>query len=216
LTNDPARAERELADRSLAPLREQYETEVRALLDAAYRVLRRNGERGATVAEILAEAGLSTRAFYRHFRSKDELLLALFQAESEAAGERLDAKLAVAPSPRAGLDVWIDDVLDLVYERRRAERTFVFSDLPLQLALDPVDIDRVSEAQWRPLVGVLAAGLADGDFPEADPELDACIISEVCWTVVGGRPGREANRPPRAEARTRIMRYVLAGLGAER
>ncbi len=213
--NESARAERELADRSLAPLREQYESEVRALLDAAYRVLRRNGERGATVAEILAEAGLSTRAFYRHFRSKDELLLALFQAESGAAATRLQARLTAAPSPRAALEVWIDDVLDLVYDRKRSERTFVFSDLPRHLALDPVAIDRISEMQWHPLVAVIAAGRSAGDFLDADPELDAHVVNEICWTVVG-RPGRDGNPPPRADARVRIMRYVLAGLGEER
>lgn len=210
---DAVPAERELADRSLAPLREQYETEVRTLLEAAYRVLRRNGEGGATVAEILAEAGLSTRAFYRHFRSKDELLLALFRAESEAAGARLAARLAAAPSPRAALDAWVDAILDLVYEHKRAERTLVFTDIPHHLALDPVEVDRVNAANWRPLADVLAAGRAAGDFPLADPEIDARVVNEVLWTVVG-RPRRDQPRPTRVEARARVMRYVLAGLGA--
>src|SRR5947199_263952 len=60
------------------------DTEERALVEAAHRAMRRNGFSGATVADILAEAGLSTRAFYRHFASKDELLLAMYRRDSSA------------------------------------------------------------------------------------------------------------------------------------
>jgi AcrR family transcriptional regulator len=41
------------------------------------------------VADILNEADLSTRSFYRHFASKDQLLCALFRREAEAAAARL-------------------------------------------------------------------------------------------------------------------------------
>ena len=41
------------------------------ILAAALDVLRRNRGEEATVADILQEAGLSTRAFYRHFQTKE-------------------------------------------------------------------------------------------------------------------------------------------------
>jgi AcrR family transcriptional regulator len=48
-----------------------------AILDAAARVFTERGYRGATVAAILQEAGLSKGAFYWHFDSKDELMRAV-------------------------------------------------------------------------------------------------------------------------------------------
>ena len=51
---------------------------------------------GLTVAEVLAEAGLSTRAFYRHFQSKDELVLAVFEQEAQRRYAGLEAQLATA------------------------------------------------------------------------------------------------------------------------
>ena len=53
------------------------------LMDAALHVMRRNGFQGASVQDILDYAGLSTRAFYRQFRSKDDLLLAMFRTASD-------------------------------------------------------------------------------------------------------------------------------------
>ena len=51
--------------------------EVEQLVEATYRVVSREGTVDPRVRDILLEAGLSTQVFYRHFRSKDDLLLVL-------------------------------------------------------------------------------------------------------------------------------------------
>ena len=68
--------------------------EVELLLTAAEAVLATSGYEGLRVDDVLAEAGLSTRAFYRHLRGKSELFLALFDREAARAGERLRRKVA--------------------------------------------------------------------------------------------------------------------------
>jgi len=93
------------------PRRFDPETEVRVLLQAAFEVMRRNGYEDASVAEILEEAGLSTRSFYRNFQSKDDLVLALFRANAEAASQRLESRVAAAAAPREGLEAWMDEIL---------------------------------------------------------------------------------------------------------
>ena len=60
-----------------------------ALLDAAERVVARNGYAGAGVDEIAAEAGYSVGALYSNFRNKQELLLDL-------VGERASRHVADA------------------------------------------------------------------------------------------------------------------------
>ena len=49
-----------------------------ALLEAASKILREEGVRSFNVAQVLDRAQLSTRAFYRHFDSKDDLVSAVF------------------------------------------------------------------------------------------------------------------------------------------
>ena len=76
--------------RTLAKREDQYASEVRRLLDAALEVIRRCGTSSRPrVADIVAEAGLSNDAFYRHFRSKDALVTAIL----EDGGERLRSYL---------------------------------------------------------------------------------------------------------------------------
>ncbi|MCW2688232.1 MAG: betI 13, partial [Mycobacterium sp.] len=48
------------------------------IIEAAYACLSAPHEGPVPVAAILEEAGVSTRAFYRHFGSKDEMFLAMF------------------------------------------------------------------------------------------------------------------------------------------
>ncbi len=51
----------------------------RRLLDAARRVVVRDGHEGATTRAILAEAGLSAGSLYNYFSSKEELFEAIFE-----------------------------------------------------------------------------------------------------------------------------------------
>jgi len=61
--------------------------EVQRLLDAGLVAMRRHGTvRSPSVAEIVAEAGLSNDAFYRVFASKDELVLAVLDAGAGECG----------------------------------------------------------------------------------------------------------------------------------
>ena len=99
------------AARAGRPRRFESDDELRILLDAALVVMERNGYIDAAVADILREADLSTRSFYRHFESKDQLLCALFRREADAAAARLRAKVDAAGTPWAALHAWIDEIL---------------------------------------------------------------------------------------------------------
>ena len=49
-----------------------------ALVNAAAEIVREEGIAAVSVARVLDRAALSTRAFYRHFDSKDALVSAVF------------------------------------------------------------------------------------------------------------------------------------------
>jgi AcrR family transcriptional regulator len=58
----------------------------RALLDAAAKLIAERGYRGTTVDDVVAGGGLSKGTFYWHFKSKEDLLLAVLE-------ERIDRPL---------------------------------------------------------------------------------------------------------------------------
>jgi AcrR family transcriptional regulator len=55
------------------------------VLRSAYELFRRHGYRQVTMNEIALKAALTKRTLYHHFRSKDDLLAAVLQAQRELA-----------------------------------------------------------------------------------------------------------------------------------
>ena len=68
--------------------RAQTEANNQAIQDAASRLFRARGIGGVSVAELMAEAGLTHGGFYAHFPSKD----ALAASACESAFAHADAK----------------------------------------------------------------------------------------------------------------------------
>ena len=98
--------------RTLSKREDQYASEVRRLLDAALEVIRRCGTSSRPrVADIVAEAGLSNEAFYRHFRSKDALVTALLEDGGERLQSYLAYQLAKESTPEGQVRRWVRGVL---------------------------------------------------------------------------------------------------------
>jgi AcrR family transcriptional regulator len=98
--------------RSLAKRESEYAGEVRRLLDAALDLMRQHGTTSRPrVADIVAAAGLSNDAFYRHFRSKDALVTAILEDGGERLREYLDHQLAKEKTPEAKVRRWVAGVL---------------------------------------------------------------------------------------------------------
>jgi AcrR family transcriptional regulator len=194
------------------PRRFEAEDELRLLLDAALTVMERNGYTDAAVADILREADLSTRSFYRHFESKDQLLCALYRREAEAATVRLTAKVKAAPSPRAALDAWIDEILSFGHHRAKAARVAVLGSPGAMRAEGYAQETRHAAALlMAPLEALLAEGAADGSFPLADPTADAPLVQSVAWAAAGLNPTRD--KLPRAEASRQVRSFCERALG---
>ena len=65
----------------------------RRLLDAMSHTVARKGYAGATIGDLAAHARVSRRTFYEHFASKDECLIALYEAASDQALAVLQAAI---------------------------------------------------------------------------------------------------------------------------
>lgn len=101
-----------IAQRTLAARGAEYAGEVRRLLDAGLAVMDRCGTASRPrVADIVAEAGLSNDAFYRHFPSKDALVAAILDDGTERLGRYLEHQMAKAASPADQVRAWVAGVL---------------------------------------------------------------------------------------------------------
>ena len=208
--------ERALGPRSvrLEELRAQRTQEHEALLRAARRVFVRRGYAQTRVEDVLAEAGISTRAFYRFHAGKGGLFLELFDRANRAAMERLRAHVALHRDAAAKLDAYVAATLDLAYEPRLKRETSLFAEVPAELlAQHAAEIASCREQLVSVLREILADGAASGAFPDADPDTDA-------WALHGALGATltrvlQADPPPRrAPLERRLRRFCRAALGA--
>ena len=155
----------------------QQDAERARIIDAAYRVLASSRGTSVSVTEILGVAGLATRAFYRHFSSKDDLLLAVFRQESAAMLARLESAAASTSQPADALRGWIEEFLRVASAPRRRQRAVVLSSEEITRAKGYLTARQEMLAQQEAgIAAVLARGREDGSFPWADPGPDARSI----------------------------------------
>ena len=178
-------------------------------------MLRRNDYTDVAITDILQEAGLSTRSFYRHFESKDELLLTLYRRDAEAAADRVRDRVRKAASPPDALAAWIDEILSFRFDRRKAERVALLGAPGAQRAegygLEAVHAGRLLSG---PLYELLEAGKLDGSFPASEPRVHADMIRAIVFEFAGlhsaGRGG-----VPRSSVAREILTFCLRALGAD-
>lgn len=82
----------------------QKEARRREILDAALRCFSRNGFHNTTTADIVREAGVSQGTFYLYFKTKDDVIAALADDESQSDA-LINAMAAAESDPVAGLTV---------------------------------------------------------------------------------------------------------------
>ena len=101
----------DLVERSLNKRQAAYTIEVRQIIDATYRVIAKTGSFDPPVRSILREAKLSSPAFYRHFRSKDELLLVMLDEGRRKLVGYLAHRIDAATSAGERVAEWVRGVL---------------------------------------------------------------------------------------------------------
>ena len=164
-----------LADRALDERRAVYADEVRRFIDAAYAVMRATGDIDPRVGDVVRTAGLSNQAFYRHFKSKDALLLAVLTDGQQRLLATLQSRMARAESGAPQIAAWIEGVMAQARNPEAAENTRPFAINGARIA------DRFPDdwsASRERLIAPLRAAVADAG---GDPDRDADAIYHVTF-----------------------------------
>ncbi len=202
-----------------SPAREaRYENERKAIIRAAYRLVGHN--RGfVSVQEILEAAELSTRAFYRHFSSKDELVLSMYRSDNERVSAALWAATETEPDAWEALRAWVDVSLSVVYDPGPKLHSKVLGSAEVRSAegwsqeyLDGVHRSMAS------LEALLERGERDGAFQVVHPSSDAHVIFGTTQHLTSLRMADGAAAMTRQQALDAVMdtarRMVASGAEA--
>jgi AcrR family transcriptional regulator len=138
------------------------------LLRAAIGIVARDGLAAATTAAIAAEAGVAEGTLYRHFDSKDDLLIAAYrQMKNEVfvlAAEGVDTSL---PPPERLKRTW-----KAIYLAYRADRdAFAFGARFAESALAEREGGEAARSIGKIVVDLRRAGVASGDFKNLPADL---------------------------------------------
>ncbi|HEY3810977.1 MAG TPA: TetR/AcrR family transcriptional regulator, partial [Acidimicrobiales bacterium] len=175
--------------------------------------LRRHEGEEATVADILLQAGLSTRAFYRHFETKEDVIRSLYERDAESFGAHLRRRVEAAPNPDEAVAVWVNEMLGLAYDRRRAERVSALSSPMVFRVIAGTRAQQLgTDLLAQPLRAVLEEGVATGWFTHVEPELDTRTIQAITWAAVTWARTGEI-KLSRREAAEHVLRFSRAALG---
>lgn len=153
------------------------------ILDTARNLFRRCGIRGAGVDAIAENAGTNKMTLYRHFRSKDELIVAcLNEAATEADKSWVELEAAHPADPKAQLDAWVDAVDGCIRQGQACEIANAAVELPEASELLRTTIAGFKNHQ-RQRLGQLCA--------EAGIQRADALADMLCLLIEGARVSRQ-------------------------
>ncbi|MCU1456981.1 MAG: regulatory protein TetR [Actinomycetia bacterium] len=194
-----------IAQRTLAARNARYNDEVRRLLDAALELMQQCGTTSKPrVVDIVAAAGLSNDAFYRHFASKDALVATLLDDGSERLRGYLEHQMAKEGSPAVKVARWVEGVLS------QADDDIAATTLAVLWNGGSVGQGPASGRHFAsgPLSTLLLEPFAA--LGSTTPELDASLVAHATFGKLSDYLWQQ-ERPTRAEIE-RITDFCLSAV----
>jgi AcrR family transcriptional regulator len=209
---------RRALERSVADRHAGYVAEVQRIVDATYRLIQRTGGVDPSLRDVLTEARLSTQAFYRLFRSKDELIMVLLDDGRRRLAGYLEHRMARAAGPEDKVAEWIRGVLAQASSHEAAARTRPFvAEQDRLAAMFPAE----QQASVDLLVGLLRDAIAllprtssrhndTGDV--AALHRDAQAVYRLAFETLHHHLTRHT--VPSRDEEDHLVGFALRGLGA--
>lgn len=190
-----------IAQRALAKRGAGYAEEVRRLLDAGLAEMQRRGtDARPRVADIVAAAGLSNDAFYRHFPSKDALVAAILEDGAERLRSYLAHQMAKEASAEGKVRRWVEGVL-----AQAADPDIAASTRAVLWNAGGDGLAAGHPSMNGPLASLLVTPFTD--LGSAAPELDASLVAHA---VIGQLSDHlQHNTRPSKAAIAHVVAFAL-------
>ncbi len=182
-----------------------------AILAAALAIVHEEGLGALGLLQVLARAQMSTRAFYRHFESKEKLVTAIFVEIARAEMHRLQQGMPDEDPVRAVV-AWIERRLDLAFDRQVESNSRQLSfEARSQVFASPELFGPAYAEILRPLIEQIDRGTHLGLFGAGHPAEEAMSIHGVVWANVERQWA--TGTCDVSDVRKRVLRFCLRGLG---
>jgi AcrR family transcriptional regulator len=185
----------------------RYDDEVKELIRATQEVMLRKGRTVVpTVAEIVRAAGVTNQAFYRHFRSRDDVIVATYEQGLLTLHSYLEHRVSKYSGVHDRIRAWIDGVLAQIEDARLSELSAVILWNVGRVARGDSEIEPVGFVRILDLLDTILA-----DAGVVDHQRNALFVQ----TLVLGMTSRyhDSGTVPTAADREQLLRFCLGGIG---
>jgi AcrR family transcriptional regulator len=185
--------------------------EVERIVGAAREALGRAGYENLKVKSVIRSAGVSVGSFYRRFKGKQDLMLALV-ADEARRNTRFRSRVTAHGTPAQRVLAWVDATAGIGFADGAGARTRWFSSMPAdirRLLNGMIELDGSTDTA-EPLRRAIMDGIASGEFPQAEAKRDAVSIRALCGTAGTDQAGWFGDT--REEVVTHVARFVMAAL----
>jgi AcrR family transcriptional regulator len=185
-----------------------------SILRAATVLFAENGYENTSTVEIAHSAGSAEATVFHHFKSKEELFLATFDAVEHRIVNEVEANIRSARFD-SGLEM-VRGIASLYFhlsQKMRVEFLLLFQSFPYQLASKNEECGRHLAAIFECFLDVLAEaiemGVRDGSIKKINPQTHALIVFStinglVRFSLLNLLPG-EPYYPEAIEACARML-----------
>ena len=172
------------------------------ILDAASRAIRRAGHTGASVAEVMKEAGLTHGGFYAHFDSREKMVASAIAHAGTKSAQNLAQSMAVLQKKgRTPFQALIQSYLSPAH-MAAVETGCVVAALGSEMPRQADDVRNAARERVNALVRLVESVLSPGTGNDAA----ACIAS----TLVGALQLARALGGVEGEALLAANRRILS------
>ncbi len=163
-----------MAKKKLTPRQEQAQKTRKDIFDAAVDLFERKGYYKVTIGDICERAGVSTGAFYNHFKSKDQVVVELFLRIDEFY-QQVAKDLAAIDSPWEKLEKLMESAMS--YMSSLGEP---FTRVLYHTQLGPMNKKAYMISLNRPLYNIALALIQQGqEAGEIRTDLDSRDLARV-------------------------------------
>ena len=211
----PASWAERAADRSpvLQQRRSRNMRQIEAMVEAAKRLILRNGA-GFTTQEVAREAGVAQQTFYRYFKGKDQLLLAVMEDLHATNAGLFEEAARDLPGPLARLRYYIGAALETLDTANPAMRPaqYITAEHWRLHQLYPEEMVRVGQPVAELFARQLRAASEQGLITSSDPDRAAEMMVMLVRAVYHHYAFQDRSEPTAAIA-DRVWEMCLHGIG---
>jgi AcrR family transcriptional regulator len=181
-------------ERAVAPEVTRSSEQVERILAAAVALIRDTETLDLRVTDVIARAGVSNRAFYRHFTGKAELLIAVLEDGNRRYMQRLEQRMDRCATPLEAVECWVRGMLARAQEPHPAADTRPFLANGLRFSYEFPDESLAADEVLRaPLRDALRRARDVGELERLDPERDVehivqLTLGHMTWSLIQRRP----------------------------